>query len=344
MGSKTGEPNTGRPADRTHHRIYGSDDRTRASLRRHRVSRLPDGGVDALLQNTAKQDSPILADIQALDIVVHSGQQGEFLLHHHAGSQANSADYQPWERVLHPETTAQLVPLGGLAVQQRLALLQSSMGRRRPDYRRRLAGTVGLELLPGSARRPAHHRGPGDDALQTLARRGSPQSAHGLAVLEGRRLNGEEQNIWRRWLIAHNMPRPGGRLPPPLLSAGSSGQFNEMTDARDNQKWFIDRYLDHGVKIDFWWMDAGWYENKTGWPNVGTWEVDRKRFPHGLPGMYDHAHARGVNALLWFEPERVRRGPGSTRTSGRGCWAATAGRSSFTTKIPRRGSGWPTMS
>ena len=117
------------------------------------------------------------------------------------------------------------------------------------------------------------------------------------------------QNIWRRWLIAHNMPRPGGKLPPPLLSAGSSGQFNEMTEANeDNQKLFIDRYLDHGVKIDFWWMDAGWYENKTGWPNVGTWEVDRKRFPHGLRAVTDHAHARGVNALLWFEPERVTPG------------------------------------
>ena len=117
------------------------------------------------------------------------------------------------------------------------------------------------------------------------------------------------QNIWRRWMVAHNLPRPGGELPPPLLAAGSSGQFHEMTDANeDNQKSFIDRYLEHGVKIDFWWMDAGWYENKTGWPNVGTWEVDRKRFPHGLRAIADHAHTRGVKALLWFEPERVTPG------------------------------------
>ncbi len=117
------------------------------------------------------------------------------------------------------------------------------------------------------------------------------------------------QNIWRRWMVAHNLPRPGGELPPPLLAAGSSGQFNEMTDANeDNQKSFIDRYLEHGVKIDFWWMDAGWYENKTGWPNVGTWEVDRQRFPHGLRAITDHAHTRGVKALLWFEPERVTPG------------------------------------
>ena len=22
------------------------------------------------------------------------------------------------------------------------------------------------------------------------------------------------QNIWRRWMLAHNVPRPGGKLPP----------------------------------------------------------------------------------------------------------------------------------
>ena len=25
------------------------------------------------------------------------------------------------------------------------------------------------------------------------------------------------QNVWRRWMIAHNIPRPGGKLPKPLL-------------------------------------------------------------------------------------------------------------------------------
>ena len=27
------------------------------------------------------------------------------------------------------------------------------------------------------------------------------------------------QNVWRRWMIAHNLPRPGGTLPPPFTSA-----------------------------------------------------------------------------------------------------------------------------
>jgi alpha-galactosidase len=55
-------------------------------------------------------------------------------------------------------------------------------------------------------------------------------------------------------------------------------------------------------------MDAGWYVNASGWPNTGTWEVDTKRFPNGLRAITDHAHAKGIQSIVWFEPERVTPG------------------------------------
>ena len=70
----------------------------------------------------------------------------------------------------------------------------------------------------------------------------------------------------------------------------------------------IDRYLEEGLKLDYWWMDAGWYVQQQGWPQVGTWEVDPKRFPRGFRPISDHAHAKGVKILVWFEPERVMPG------------------------------------
>ncbi|MCB1128546.1 MAG: alpha-galactosidase, partial [Verrucomicrobiae bacterium] len=117
------------------------------------------------------------------------------------------------------------------------------------------------------------------------------------------------QNVWRRWMLAHNVPRLNGELPPPLMPGGSSNQMNEMMNANEaNQIEFIDGYLDQGIPITFWWMDAGWYPFKDGWWNTGTWEPDPKRFPNGLRAITDHAHARGVKALVWFEPERVQPG------------------------------------
>jgi alpha-galactosidase len=37
-------------------------------------------------------------------------------------------------------------------------------------------------------------------------------------------------------------------------------------------------------------------------------EVDTKRFPKGLRAITDHAHAKGVKIIVWFEPERVTPG------------------------------------
>jgi len=72
--------------------------------------------------------------------------------------------------------------------------------------------------------------------------------------------------------------------------------------------WF-NRYLAEKIKLDYWWIDAGWYQcDPVGWPKVGTWEVDKKRFPHGLKAVTDYVHSKGVKSLLWFEPERVAAG------------------------------------
>jgi alpha-galactosidase len=115
------------------------------------------------------------------------------------------------------------------------------------------------------------------------------------------------QNLWRRWMMAHSMPKPGGKLPPPQLVASSSRQYDEMIKANEtNQCMFIDRYLDEGIKLDYWWMDAGWYDHHGGgWGRVGTWEVDTNRFPRGLRAVSDYAHKKGIRILVWFEPERV---------------------------------------
>ena len=52
-----------------------------------------------------------------------------------------------------------------------------------------------------------------------------------------------------------------------------------------NQIMFIDRYLEEGIKLDYWWMDAGWYvHHGGGWPRAGTWEVDTAAVPQGSAG------------------------------------------------------------
>jgi alpha-galactosidase len=119
------------------------------------------------------------------------------------------------------------------------------------------------------------------------------------------------QNIWRQWMLAYNTPHPNGKLVQPHFAACSSHQYNEMINATDQtQIEMIDRYLAEGIPLDYWWMDAGWYimPHSKGWWETGTWEVDPKRFPKGLRAVSDHAHAKNVDIIVWFEPERVHAG------------------------------------
>ena len=89
----------------------------------------------------------------------------------------------------------------------------------------------------------------------------------------------------------------------PKFSAASSAQFAEMMMANEeNQKRFIDRYLEEGTKIDYWWMDFGWYYYRP--PNI-RYEADLERFPNGLRAITDHGRSRGVKSIVWFEPENV---------------------------------------
>jgi alpha-galactosidase len=258
-------------------------------------------------KNTGRADTPIIEDIQALDIGLQRGDEGEFLLHHAVGSPANGSDYAPLETLLGPGATERTNAAGGRPT-------NSDWSYFNLDW-----GGEGAIIVIGW---------PGQWAAEFVR-----DSGKGLRVRSGQELThfkllpGEEvrtplvvlqfwrgewmraQNVWRRWMMAHSMPKPGGKLPPPMLLASSGRAYEEMINANtDNQIMFIDRYLEEGLKIDYWWMDAGWYVQEQGWPQVGTWEVDPKRFPKGLRPISDHAHSKSIKILVWFEPERVAAG------------------------------------
>jgi len=111
------------------------------------------------------------------------------------------------------------------------------------------------------------------------------------------------QNVWRRWFIAHNLRKPGGKLPP-IQWCGSTGNLM-ATVTEESIKKSIDAYGAMGLKPDFWWMDAGWYPCGGNWYNTGTWEIDKTRFPNGIRAVTDYLHEKDIRSILWFEPERV---------------------------------------
>ncbi len=310
--------------ERTEHTLTFADPQTKLVVRCVAIAYhdFPTVEWTVHVRNTGQEDSPLLTRILPLDVQFARSPGAEFVLHHQTGSPSEARDYQPFATELRPGESKRIAAAGGRPTNSDLPYFNIQWGTR---------GVIAVVGWPGQWAAEF-----GRDADRVLEVRAGQETTHlrlhpdeeirtPLVVLQfwqGDRIRA--QNIWRRWMIAHNLPRPGGRLPPVQLAACSSHQFGEMIQANsDNQKLFIDRYLEEGLKLDYWWMDAGWYWNQSGWANVGTWEVDTNRFPGGLRPICDHAHAQGVKTIVWFEPERVT--PGTALYEGHPEWLLGSG-------------------
>ncbi len=258
-------------------------------------------------KNTGTSDTPVLSDIRALDTVLQGGGKGDVTLHHNKGTFVRADDFEPLTTKLKANQKERFAPPAGRPCGyvwpyfnvewegEGVIVVVGWPGQWSAEFAR----DAGTGLLVTAGQELTHLRlKPGEEARTPLI---------ALQFWRGDWLR--SQNIWRRWMLAHNLPRQGGKLPKPLLTPCSSHQFAEMINANEaSQILFIDRYMEERLNPDYWWMDAGWYVNKSGWPNTGTWEVDTNRFPRGLRAITDHAHTKGVKSIVWFEPERVTAG------------------------------------
>ncbi|MGA2659942.1 MAG: alpha-galactosidase [Verrucomicrobiota bacterium] len=260
------------------------------------------------IKNTGGGETPILENLQALDMRLVRAGKGEFVLHHNRGSQVAPNDYQPLQTVLGAKGTNRFAGAGGVPTAidlsyfnvewpgQGVIVVIGWPGQWAAQFTRDAGKGLGIR----AGQELTHFKLDAGEAVRTP-----------LIVLQfwkGDWLRA--QNVWRRWMLAHNVPRPGGKLPEPELFGCSSHFTGEMTQANEeNQIQWINRYVEEGIPIGHWWMDAGWYFNYGGgWTLTGTWEVDTNRFPHGLRAISDYAHSKGIKTIVWFEPEYVRAG------------------------------------
>ncbi len=295
---------------RTEHMLVGTDRKTGLLLTCIGVEYRDFPTVEWTLyfQNTGGKDAPILADVQALDSVFRRGDGGEFVLHHLVGDRCSMESFTPQRTVLGPNVDKRLAPCGGRPSDGQWPYYNLERPREKQGMLLAIGwpgqwesrfirdGKQGLRVLAGQQ-------------LTHLTLHPGERIRTPLIVLQfykGDWLHG--QNVWRRWMFAHNFPKDHDKPLAARMSAASV-QFCDFhcTEAKDLD--FIDRITKQRLPFDYWWMDAGWYEmDGTDWWNVGTWEVDRKRFPQGIRAISDRCHANGMQVIVWFEVERAHRG------------------------------------
>ncbi len=262
--------------------------------------------------NTGPADTPILADIQSLDVEFQRESSQEFVLHHHTGDNCTPDSYAPHQTALAAGSKQRFAPAGGRPTTGAFPFFNLAYDG---------GGTIAVLGWPGQwaaqfVRDEARAlRISGGQELTRFKLRPGEEVRSPLSVLlfwQGDRVR--SQNLWRRWMIAHNLPRPGSKVVPTHYG----GCFGNPQPRAEEEIAQIDGWLKEGIKLDYWFIDAGWYPGRGQWANVGTWEVDTTRFPLGLREVADHCHERQIKFIAWFEPERVA--PGSWLAANRPEW------------------------
>jgi alpha-galactosidase len=265
----------------------------------------------AYFKNAQSSNTPILEDIDGLDANFQGGDECEFVLHGIKGDWCAAESYEPYHLTLGANATRKFAPAssgkscdgpdgwpyynlqmpGGGVI---LAVgwpgqWRSSFQR---DQNRGLRIQAGQELTHLSLK-------PGEEIRTPLIAMLFWQGTDVVAA----------QNLWRRWYIAHNMPRVDGRPQAPVTQVQVLGTEKDTA--------YVNRFLEAGIRPDLCWRDAGaggttWYPSTTGpyrggdsWLNTGTWDIDPAQYPKGFKPFSDWAHAHGMQFVLWFEPERV---------------------------------------
>ena len=292
---------------RTQHTLAWTDPKTGLEVRCVAVEYADFPVVEWTLyfKNAGNKNTPILEDIQGLNATFQRGDGGEFILNGIRGDINRANSYEPFQQTLKPGTTQKFAPAGGVGTCGAF-----------PCYNLQMPGEGLIAAIgwPGqwasSFTRDAGNglRITAGQQLTHLVLKPGEQVRSPLVVLLF--WNGPDktrgQNLWRRWMVRHNLPRTAdGRLPATQYISGNQGQIGFTAVTEQNQKEYLDLFAKRGITPDGWDIDAGWFDCRGDWWRTGTWEADKARFPNGLKPVSDHLHSRGSKLITWFEPERV---------------------------------------
>ena len=226
----------------------------------------------------------------------------EFVVHHLRGDLCSPDSYQPFSDLMEPNAAKQFAPSGGRPTQGAWPYWNVQWGRTGVivalgwpgQWAANFARDGGAQLRVRGGQELTHFTlHPGEEVRTPLV---VLQFYGGTA--SGPRTSGAAGCSRTICPARDNQP------PQPMFTSCSGGFFPGLKCNETDELRFIDTLTQQGIKLDYWWMDAGWYPCDA-WPKVGTWEVDKTRFPRGLKAISDHAHARQTGLILWFEPERV---------------------------------------
>lgn len=250
-------------------------------------------------KNTSSKDTPVLENIQALDTMFALPTAGAATLHWAKGGVSTFDDFAPQTVELKPGAKPfSLTPVEGRSSSEIL-----------PFFNLEGSGSGVVLGLGWSGRWAAHFDLKQNGAL--LARAGMAKThlvlhpgeeirtPSMLALFyQGNQWRG--QNLLRQFILAHHRPQKNGK---PLQSPITCGNWGGSPASVHMEN--IQKFIQHRLPMEYYWIDAEWY-GQGGWAgNVGNWEINKGIYPEGFKPLAELLKSDKRELMLWFEPERV---------------------------------------
>lgn len=261
-------------------------------------------------ENTGGKDTPLISEVQALDLQLNHGRKGQrYIIHGANGGRSLPDDMQPFAlHVPSSDTNAGEVRLGGDF---------PSSNRHLPFFNIETPEDRGVLVGIGwSGNWLARLQ---VDGTQMRARAGLKETnfiLHAgesirtprilLLFWEGKRLHGH--NMFRRLLYTHYVPKLHGEPQKPLVSVnvcftyhGKGGFLHQATEPTVGA--LVDLFVKLGAELFI--LDAGWYDGEPWSSWMGNWTISKTKYPRGFRPISEPLNKAGVIFGLWFASEHV---------------------------------------
>jgi alpha-galactosidase len=286
-------------------------------------------------ENTGKADTPIIEDVQALDLTLDAPLSDgmPYRLHKTNGAPSNPSDFEATAVAINEKHSESLGGGGGRSSNRDFPFLKIETGRGS------LIAAVGWSgQWQARAESPDGKRlrlRAGLEKTRFLLHPGERVRSPRILILCWEGETWEANAQFRQLIYKHYVARRAGARPPKGGTTNARPPKGGTTNARPpeggttnkkplptlfcntcftrgggwlnecnagNQISLIKAYAPLGLEALL--TDAGWFEG--GWPaGAGNWTPRKDAYPQGMAPVAAAAKANGMVYGLWFEPERV---------------------------------------
>ena len=261
-------------------------------------------------ENVGKRSTPIISNIQTLDLVIKAPLKERFdpyRFHHTVGAPSNPTDF-----------TVTTIPMNRWSDPVRIGGKDGrSSNRDLPFFKIETGAGSFIVAVGWSGQWASTTRYVDEKSLHVVAgmeltrfrlHPGERVRMPRMLVLFREDDTRESNALFRQLIYKHYAARRDAKAPEPAFFCNTcftrgGGWLNEC-DA-ENQVPLIKALGPLGVEAVI--TDAGWFEG--GWPDgVGNWTPRKDAYPDGMAPVAEAARQGGQIYGLWFEPERVVEG------------------------------------